>query len=241
MSLVNVTLHGKLGKLFGRKWQLSIKTPAEAIRAIGHLRKGFFEFLRDSESLGMGFHIGIDGRFLADPNELLMTTTKNVDIFPVAIGSKQAGVFQMILGAVLIVAAIALAPFTGGASVAGAFAAVGTAGATWGTTAIVYMTLMGASMIIGGLATMFSAPKPTRLDSGGERKRSYLFDGAVQATRQGGPVPVGYGTLHVGPHTVSAGVTTEALYQDNRGPIGEDAKGVYVIFQNQRAYFKASV
>ena len=39
--MVNVCLLGKLGDLFGREWQLDIRSPIEAIRAINAQIDGF--------------------------------------------------------------------------------------------------------------------------------------------------------------------------------------------------------
>ena len=40
---------------------------------------------------------------------------------------------------------------------------------------------------------------------------SYAFDGAVNTTRQGNPVPICYGSMIVGSQVISAGLFSEAI------------------------------
>ena len=57
---------------------------------------------------------------------------------------------------------------------------------------------------------LFAPPEPTIVDTEQvENKPSYLFDGAVNTTRQGNAVPVGYGRLRVGSQVISAGLTAQ--------------------------------
>lgn len=236
MPLVKVRLFGKLGRKFGRNWELNIASPAEAVRALTVLCKGFDRFLIDSASEGIGYRVQIDGRHLKDAAELLMPSTRELSIYPLPIGAKKGGLFQIILGVVLIAAAVitlgaSLGPSIGimsgwGAALTGAGATVGLGAGT--AFAVSMMTMMGASMIFGGLAAMFSMPKASNLNGGNsEQKRSYLYEGAVGTARQGGPVPVGYGTLHVGPHTISVEVVTETSVVNAAQPV--ETAGGYTI------------
>lgn len=238
MSLVTVKLYGKLGKLFGEEYQLAIRTPGEAIRALGSQLNGFLQFLRDAESEGTAFRVRLDNREIMILDELVMNVDSCVEIYPLPIGAKSAGTFQIILGVVLIAAAVV----TWGASASALSfgATLGTSGALG--TSVTFLTMMGASMIIGGLAAMLSAPKANKLNSNSEEnRRSYLFDGAVSAARQGGPVPVGYGTLHIGPHIVSIGINTEALTEDLSAAPSEDSNGIYIYAKGSKVYYKASL
>ncbi len=45
----------------------------------------------------------------------------------------------------------------------------------------------------------------------GESRNSYVFNGAVNVTTQGGPVPVGYGRMIVGSVVASMGITVREL------------------------------
>lgn len=109
-------------------------------------------------------------------------------------GSKRGGVLQTILGAVLVVGAIALGP-------------VGI-GAIAGSTAM-SIGLMGGSMMIGGVVQMLS-PQPGGLASrqDPDNAPSYAFGGPVNTTAMGNPVGLLYGEREIGGAIVSAGIYT---------------------------------
>jgi predicted phage tail protein len=112
----------------------------------------------------------------------------DIRIAPVPSGSKRAGLFQVIVGVVLIVAGF----FTGGT--------------TWGPA----MMVMGAGMALSGAMLMLS-PQTTGTSSedGTNNRASYAFNGAVNTVAQGNPVPILYGELIVGSCVISGGIFTE--------------------------------
>lgn len=115
---------------------------------------------------------------------------------PIIIGSKQAGVFQTILGAVLVVVgAIGVSP------IGQAFG-----GGAWGPYAMQY----GAAMILGGVVQMLS-PQQGGLarQEDPDNKPSYAFGGPVNSIAQGNPVPIGYGKRRIGGAIISAGIYAE--------------------------------
>ncbi len=116
--------------------------------------------------------------------DLAKPTGKDViRIVPVIAGSKRAGVLQAIVG-VLIVASF----FTAGATLA-----------------------PGIAMLAGGVLQMLS-PQANGLgiqDSPNNRP-SYSFNGAVNTSVQGNPVPLLYGRMIVGSAVVSAGIYAES-------------------------------
>lgn len=76
-----------------------------------------------------------------------------------------------------------------------------------------YLYPMGASLILGGVVELL-APKPQLskpTDQAGQNP-SFLFNGTVNVTEQGGPVPVVLGRVRRASSVVlSAGLTTENL------------------------------
>jgi predicted phage tail protein len=84
---------------------------------------------------------------------------------------------------------------------------------------------IGASLILSGTAQLLS-PQPAELPgltgaTGGrgnsfdpvnndpaDNRSSYIYNGAVNLTAQGNPVPICYGRMRVGSVVVSAGVST---------------------------------
>ena len=66
----------------------------------------------------------------------------------------------------------------------------------------------GASLVLGGLSQMLAQTPDTssRGQGQGLDSASYLFNGPVNTTQQGNPVPILYGRLIIGSQVVSASV-----------------------------------
>ena len=78
--------------------------------------------------------------------------------------------------------------------------------ATYATIA----TYVGTSLVIAGASQMLTPTPPTPPEAP-ENKPSYVFNGAVNTTAQGYPVPIGYGRMIVGSAVISAGIVAEEL------------------------------
>jgi hypothetical protein len=63
---------------------------------------------------------------------------------------------------------------------------------------------VGVSLALGGIAQML-APQPKFDGPQEEQQPSYVFNGAVNTTAQGQPVPVGYGRMIVGSAVIIGG------------------------------------
>ncbi len=135
-TLRNVQLSGVLGSQFGRKYKLAVSSPQEAIRALSVLIDGFEKYLLTARERGFTFAVFIGKRNISQ-DELAFSGEGDIRIVPVIIGSKKAGVFQTILGAVMVVA--------------GAF--------LWYTPYGVPMVMSGVGMMLGGVVQMLS-PMP---------------------------------------------------------------------------------
>lgn len=107
------------------------------------------------------------------------------------IGSKKAGVFQTILGAVLIAVGVILS-FTPAAAVSP------------------YLFSMGGAMMLGDVIQILS-PQPGGLamKNDADNKPSYAFGGVTNTASQGYPVPVLYGKRRIGGAIISAGIYVE--------------------------------
>lgn len=194
-----VKLLGELGKKFGRVFKLDVKTPAEAIRALCVNLPGFEQHLAQSQQRNVGYKV-IQGKDELDENGLLLPLGRqDLKLVPVVAGA--GGSFgRIILGATLIAAAVfnPLAFYGGTALLTGTAATIATA--------------VGTSLVIGGVSELlFPAPKTPSLQDRPDNKPSYVFNGAVNTTAQGYPVPVGYGRMIVGSAVISAAITTEDL------------------------------
>jgi predicted phage tail protein len=198
-----IVLHGQLGKEFGKKHKMDVKTAAEAVRALIANFPAIERFLLERKEFGYRVKVGREVVKKADDlaNPIGGGT---ISFTPVIVGA--GGSFgQILLGAAIIGAAF----FTGGASLAASgFLAGGITTTFFGGIALAF----GASLIVGGVTSML-APKPKTMEPGNrpENKPSYNFNGPVNTIAQGNPVPVGYGRMIVGGAVISAGITTEEI------------------------------
>jgi predicted phage tail protein len=189
-----VLLYGHLGKRFGHRHEYDVRSPAEAVRALSVTLEGFRAYLIEHSSPGYRVLVGNTPRTL---ETIAYPADAAIKIVPVTAGA--GGVKSVILGAALIGVGI----LTGGAGLT--FSSAWAAG---GVTFAGYLsTTVGMALTIGGVVQML-APQPKAQDPV-ENKPSYVFDGPVNTTAQGNPVPVCYGRLIVGSHVISAGMFAE--------------------------------
>ncbi|MCC8381109.1 tail assembly protein [Xenorhabdus sp. PB30.3] len=186
-NLRTIRLYGVLGTRFGRVHNLAVSTPQEAIRALSVRMKGFERFLLTAKEQGLTFAV-FNGKRNISREELVFSGQDDIRIAPIIIGSKNAGVFQTILGAVMVVA--------------GAF--------LWATPFGAPMVMSGVGMMLGGVVQMLS-PMPGGLArrEDPDNKPSYAFGGPVNTVAQGNPVPIGYGRRRIGGAIISAGIYAE--------------------------------
>jgi predicted phage tail protein len=201
-----VYLYGALGRKFGHRWSLDVQSPAEAIRLIIANRPDFERYLIQHSRPGYQVFVGPDP--ITNPDHLRLNGTKAIKIVPVVAGAKDQGI-GIIIGAVIVAAAIisfqyellpfALTTAAGGLTVAGSIVAgVG---------------FMGAGLVIGGIGQLLAGspqtPAPAEL---AQNKPSFFFNGPVNTTQQGQPVPVCLGgPIRVGSAVISAGISTEDI------------------------------
>lgn len=199
-----IVLLGELGRKFGRKHMLDVKTPAEAIRALCANFKEFAPFVSSSEERNVGYRV-INVRDDTGLDELHNPAGRMITIVPVIGG---AGFLSNFLGSSLGKVVI------GAALIAASIMVPGLAAVTlFGTTTLATVAFsIGASLALGGVAQLL-APTPPSIGTNAqdEQKPSYLFDGAVNTTSQGYPVPVGYGRMVVGSAVISAGISVEDI------------------------------
>ena len=198
-QLRTIRLLGDLGRRFGRVHRLAVATPAEAVRALCVLRRGFREHMDTRER---SFRMTVRGAPIVDwDSEPHMRRPPDAEIViaPVLRGakSKWAGIA---LGVIIVAAAFA----TGGASL------TATGGLAFSGMAGQIAFQVGVSMVLGGLAQLL-APTPKLESPSDGTTAGYRFGGAVQTSAQGYPVPIGYGELMVGGAQISTGAWSEDI------------------------------
>ena len=195
--LVTIRLGGILGKTFGTVHKRCVGSTREAIKALCVTVPGFEQFLNNSRQRGLTYAVFQGKRNLSKEELELAKGTEEIRILPVIIGSKRGGLFQTILGAVLVTVA-AVGMFTPFGQALG--------GSAWGP----YAMQAGLAMMAGGIIQMLS-PQAAGLamKDQGENKPSYAFGAPSNTVSQGYPVPIGYGKRRIGGAVISAGIYVE--------------------------------
>ena len=180
-----------MGKLFGEEHRLNVKTIQEAMHAIDVMKGGLRRYIMECMDLGIKFtvqrgsevkamakenlddFIGEDeiGNFLGD---------EDIIITPVPAGAFIKKLFKIIVGALLIYAAV----MTGGAL-----------GYVLGA--------MGAMLALQGIIEMIMPDA----DGNDQPEKSSLFNGPVNTTKVGVPVPMAYGRVEAGGVVTNFGFT----------------------------------
>jgi predicted phage tail protein len=220
--LNTIFLHGDLAEKFGDEHRLAVSTPREAVKALCVIKKGFREAFEDGEYkvIRKSQKTG-DGLVLDEVTIFLGMSDTDLHIIPMPAGSKKAGVGKILLGVAFIGAAILTA---GGTAALGAGLGAFAGGA--GLTMSVGLSLFGASLVLGGVASMMmptpGAPNPNAAE---DKEQSFLFNGAVNVQAQGHPVPLAYGRVLTGSVVVSSGISIQQIgtYRGGAGVDTSDA------------------
>lgn len=192
--LQELRLYGEMGRRFGRVHWVHMESQRSG-EAIAYLRSqfpGVDEYLYGAKDRGIGFAVFLGKRNISEDELEHPTGGEPIRIAPIIMGSKNGGVFQIILGAVLVVVGGMIAGWTFGA------------GTPLGTA----IAGMGISMMVGGVVQLLT-PTPKGLASKDKSANtpSYAFNGPVNTEAQGHPVPLLYGgPLKVGSAVISAGI-----------------------------------
>jgi len=207
-----VKVYGALRKFLGGRcrFEFEADTPAQALKALCVNFPGLDKWLIDREAEGMGFRVTLGREAITndaiEPIVLPWSEREVFSITPVIVG---AGAVGRILAGIGLVALALINPF--GAAAIGVF---GLAAPIAVTSLLPSVGLLGASLIIGGVAQMIS-PQPNMggLTSGREAARleSFTFSGIVNTNKQGLPVPVAYGRVFTGSAVISAGLDVDQL------------------------------
>lgn len=177
--LKTIKLYGVLGKKFGKEFKLAVESTREAVKALSVQVPGFEQFMLTAHEQGLTFAVFQDDENISEDQIDFETGAKVIKIVPKVIGAGGNGIFETILGLVMVVAGVITQQYW----------AVG----------------MGVGMMIGGVAQML-APKVDTEDQNQDGNRANKgFGGAVTTIAQGNPVPILYGQREVGGFIVNAG------------------------------------
>ncbi|MBP1493031.1 tail assembly protein [Acinetobacter nosocomialis] len=200
--LKTIKLYGVLAEKFGKQFQLDVVNTREAMRALSVQVPGFESFMLRAHESGLKFAVFLNNKnakyknkqssiYDADSKQQITgdnisedqldmnTQADTIHIVPRVVGAGGNGIFQTILGAVMVVVG----------SYTGQYWAVG----------------MGVGMMIGGVSQMLM-PKIDNTEQNQDGNRANKgFGSAVTTVAQGNPVPVLYGQREIGGFVISAG------------------------------------
>ena len=214
--MIKVVFHGDL-RSFGQEFDLHAKSPAEALKGLlvqieglrshinaGYYRVKFNQEVLDEEAIKERFHHNATGE---------------LHLIPVTSGAGKYG--QIIFGVVLIAASWYIGGAAGWAYLGGSSLASG-------------MFMMGASMILGGIAQLLT--KPPSLDSGGAEEKSSrntAFSNLQNSGADGKPVPLAFGRVRCGARVISQGYQTRRVDTKNDPVMQDPTIGVNINLQRQ--------
>ena len=198
--MVNVRFYGSL-KQFGTEFRLDCKTPAEVVQALTSQIPKLRQFIQQGLFTVRVGREYLDNRYLEQGLNQHLKDDATVHFTPVLKGSKKAGLFQTIVGAVMVVVGVFTSWAGGPALIAG-----------------------GIGLIAGGVAQMLTKMPSMSTGKDAERKQSTSFSNLSNMAAQGRPMPLAYGRIRVGSLIISQGVETMDI--ERQPP--EDKKGKMV-------------
>lgn len=193
--MAKVHLHG-IFDVYGKPLQLSVSSAQEAaIAIVAHLQRTHPEVFKDKVFFQIKGYDNLDSLTTELPSEA------ELHFMPAFNAGKKAGVFQVVLGAVLIGGAIL---FSGG------IAGLGAVGKAFASA--------GLGLAIGGVLQLVT-PVP-RLDTQPEEtnpEASKYISGTGNTTKIGTRIPLAYGTFPIYGQLLSVNVQSKDI---STGPYG---------------------
>lgn len=182
--LTTIRLFGQL-RSFGKSFRLSVRTPAEAIKALCVQLPGFELFISNAKSRGLEFAV-FRGKKNISESEIGYQGVGDIIIAPVITGSKRAGILQTVVGVVLLAISYVF-PVTAP-----------------------YLAPAGIGLVAGGVIQMLS-PQAGGLKTSAapENTPGYAFGSAKNTTASGNPVSLCYGRRRWGGAIISAAIYAE--------------------------------
>ncbi|WP_323154868.1 tail assembly protein [Pseudomonas alvandae] len=185
-KMQTVIVSGSLVRITGKREHPICTEAGSSVRGImGYFRQfpGFERHMTESAARGMRYAVFVGRTNIGEGDLDKPAGLDVIRIVPVIAGSKRAGLLQTIIGVVLI----ALSPFTNGATLA-----------------------PGLALTAGGVIQMLSPQaKGLGTQDSPNNRPSYSFNGPVNTSVQGNPVPLLYGRMIVGSAVISAGIYSE--------------------------------
>lgn len=180
----NIYLKGRMGKLFGEHHRLNCKTVQEAMHAIDTMKGGVRQYLMDCTENNVKFTVQKGEEFLTNQTAGIELAKDDIIITPVPSGAAKDGMKELIIGVLLIIIGLSM----------------GDPG-TMSKGAQMLVTV-GTQLALNGIVKLMT-DEPESLDE----QESTLFNGPINNTKSGIPVPLAYGRMEVGGAVINFGFT----------------------------------
>ena len=208
--LREIRLYGALAKFIGKRvLQADVKTAAEAVRFLVANWPGVEQHMAERH-----YRITLTDYDVALQNLHDPVGRQTIKITPVVVGAGGNSTTSILIGAALIGISFLL-PGAGAFGTLGlgntaAFSATNlaagvTAGSAFGTGLGTALSLVGANLVLGGIASLI-APVAKADDDANDPRKSFSFSGIQNTSRQGLAVPIIYGETIVGSIIASASI-----------------------------------
>ena len=181
--MMQITLEGVAGKRFGRKHNLNVRNPNEALRALCQLIPGFREFLTSAHEFGIFFQVITNNNNKVD-YEGLGLGCQSFSLVPVITGALN---FSMKNIGLILVGALLVAVSMGAFGIT--YGAAGTISAGMKMAAF----SLGAALIFTGIAGIFAPGVPEDGKQEGSEADDSVFRGGSGTSSQGTVIPLLYG------------------------------------------------
>ena len=178
-----IHLMGRMGKLFGETHRLNCDTVQEAMHALDCMKGGVRRYLLECTDSDIQFTVQKGEDFMDYDNIGHNLGKDDIIITPIPQGSKK-GIGKIILGIILIVVSLSMGDTGTAAKIAAA------------------MMSIGVSLALQGIIEM-TMDDPDEL----KEEKSSLFNGPINTTKMGVPVPICYGKMEVGGAVTNFGFT----------------------------------
>ena len=181
----NIYLKGRMGKLFGEHHRLNCKTVQEAMHAIDTMKGGLRQYLMDCTENNVKFTVQKGEEFLTNQTAGIELAKDDIIITPVPSGAAKDGMKELIIGILLIIIGLS----------------IGDEKVTMTKGAQMLVTV-GTQLALNGIVKLMT-DEPESLDE----QESTLFNGPINNTKSGIPVPLAYGRMEVGGAVINFGFT----------------------------------
>ena len=179
----NIYLKGRMGKLFGEHHRLNCKTVQEAMHAIDTMKGGVRQYLMDCTENNVKFTVQKGEEFLTNQTAGIELAKDDIIITPVPSGAAKDGMKELIIGVLLIIIGL-------------------TMGSGTMSKGAQMLVTVGTQLALNGIVKLMT-DEPESLDE----QESTLFNGPINNTKSGIPVPLAYGRMEVGGAVINFGFT----------------------------------